>query len=253
MDIYKVNKIEELLKECSYPGRGIITGMSEDGKSAVSAYFIMGRSENSRNRVFEEVKGCVFTKAFDESKVKDPSLIIYRAIGEVKNSRGNYLVVTNGDQTDTIISGMENELSFSESLKSRCFEPDAPNLTPRISTAIRLPKISELNEGAGRGLTYQISILKSADSEGTNCNRFTYDYEALKGIGHFIHTYMNDGNPLPTFTGEPERIQITSDIQDFTNSIWNSLNEDNKISLYVRYIDLETGKCRNRLINKNIK
>lgn len=253
MNIYKVNKIEELLKECAYPGRGIIAGMSADRKAAVSAYFIMGRSENSRNRVFEEVKECVFTKAFDESKVEDPSLIIYRAMGPVRNSKGNYLITTNGDQTDTIITGMENELGFSESLKLRRFEPDAPNLTPRISTAIRLPKKDELSEEKGRGLTYQFSILKSADSEGTSCNRFTYDYEALPGLGHFIHTYMEDGNPLPTFTGEPDRVEIPSDIEEFTNTIWNALNEENKISLYVRYVDLETGKCRNRLINKNIR
>ncbi len=237
MEIYKINTIEQLIKGNSYVGRGIITGLSEDGKSAVAAYFIMGRSANSRNRIFEEEKGEVFTKPFDVSKVEDPSLIIYAAIRGCNKD----LVVTNGDQTDTIVEGMKMGMTFSQALKQRCFEPDAPNLTPRISSILHLD----------RGYSYEMSILKSRDEEGSGCNRYTFDFEPKAGLGHFIHTYVCDGNPIPTFQGEPERVFIPNDIDKFTKDIWDNLDKDNKISLYVRYIDLKTLKTTNRLINKN--
>ena len=237
MEIYLINDINKLIKGNSYVGRGIVAGLSEDGKSAVTAYFIMGRSANSRHRIFEEVNGEVFTKPFDASKVEDPSLIIYAAIREVNGD----LVVTNGDQTDTIVDGIKKGLTFSQSLKCRKFEPDAPNLTPRISAILHL----------NGDYSYEMSILKSADAEGTKCNRYAFDFEPIKGLGHFIHTYVCDGNPIPTFQGEPERIAIPNDIDEFTKSLWDGLDENNKISLYVRYIDLESGKTQNRLINKN--
>lgn len=238
MNIYAVNELESLIEGNSYVGRGIILGKTPNGKNAVSAYFIMGRSANSRNRVFTERDGAVFTEPFDASKVEDPSLIIYAAIREYENK----LIVTNGDQTDTIYDGLKNGLSMSEALTSREFEPDAPNLTPRISGVVTF------DEG---NISYEMSILKSADSEGTACNRYTFSYPALNGLGHFIHTYVCDGNPIPTFQGEPERMAMTDDIDEFTNRLWNALDGDNKISLYVRYTDLETGKEDNRLINKN--
>lgn len=238
MNIYAVNELESLIEGNSYVGRGIILGKTPNGKNAVSAYFIMGRSANSRNRVFTERDGAVFTEPFDASKVEDPSLIIYAAIREYENK----LIVTNGDQTDTIYEGFKNGLSMSEALTSREFEPDAPNLTPRISGVVTF------DEG---NISYEMSILKSADSEGTACNRYTFSYPALNGLGHFIHTYVCDGNPIPTFQGEPERMAMTDDIDEFTNRLWNALDGDNKISLYVRYTDLETGKEDNRLINKN--
>ena len=238
MDIYKINTIEELIKGNSYVGRGIIAGLTPDGKKAVSAYFIMGRSANSRNRIFTEKNGEVFTEPFDASKVEDPSLIIYAAIRSFENK----LIVTNGDQTDTIYDGFANGLSFKNALEAREFEPDAPNLTPRISAVL------EMADGK---LSYEMSILKSADALGTACNRYTFSYAPLKGLGHFIHTYVCDGNPIPTFQGEPERVATDNDIDKFTNDIWTNLDEDNKISLYVRYVDLETGEEENRLINKN--
>ena len=238
MDIYKINKIDELIKGNPYVGRGIIAGKSADGKKAVSAYFIMGRSANSRNRIFAEENGAVYTKPFDESKVEDPSLIIYAAIRKFNNS----LIVTNGDQTDTIYDGLKAGIGFSDSLKSREFEPDKPNFTPRISAVLNFC------EG---DFDYEMSILKSADADGTACNRYTFSYTALPGLGHFIHTYVTDGDPIPTFQGEPERVEIGNDIDEFTCALWNSLDEDNKISLYVRYTDLETGEETNRLINKN--
>ncbi len=238
MDIYKINKIDGLIKGNPYVGRGIIAGKSADGKKAVSAYFIMGRSANSRNRIFAEENGAVYTKPFDESKVEDPSLIIYAAIRKFNNS----LIVTNGDQTDTIYDGLKAGIGFSDSLKSREFEPDKPNFTPRISAVLNFC------EG---DFDYEMSILKSADADGTACNRYTFSYTALPGLGHFIHTYVTDGDPIPTFQGEPERVEIGNDIDEFTCALWNSLDEDNKISLYVRYTDLETGEEINRLINKN--
>ena len=239
MNIYKINNIGELIRGNSYVGRGIVIGKTEDGKSAATAYFIMGRSANSRNRVFKERDGAIFTEPHDASKVEDPSLIIYAALRCYENK----LVVTNGDQTDTVYEGLKAGLSFSESLTKREFEPDAPNLTPRISGMITF----------GKGdFTYEMSILKSADAEGTACNRYTFSYPSLPGLGHFIHTYVCDGNPIPTFQGEPERVAIPNDIDKFTENLWNSLDADNKISLYVRYTDLESGKICDRMINKNV-
>lgn len=238
MNVYKIHDIGELIKDNPYVGRGIIIGKSEDGESAVSAYFIMGRSNNSRNRVFTKHGGDLFTEPYDASKVEDPSLIIYAAVREIENG----LIVTNGDQTDTIYEGLMSGLSFSASLKSREFEPDAPNLTPRISGYITF---------ADNSFSYEMSILKSADPLGTACNRYTFSYPSLAGLGHFIHTYVTDGNPIPTFQGEPERVSIPDDIDEFTNNIWSHLNCDNKISLYVRYTNLKTGEKTERLINKN--
>jgi IMP cyclohydrolase len=238
MNIYKINTIDELIKGNSYVGRGIVIGKTPDGKKACCAYFIMGRSNNSRNRIFTVKDNAVFTEPFDASKVEDPSLIIYAAVRELDNK----LIVTNGDQTDTIYDGLKAGLGFAEALTSREFEPDAPNFTPRISGMITF----------GEGdFTYDMSILKSADSEGTACNRYTYSYNSLPGLGHFIHTYVCDGNPIPTFQGEPERMEMDNDIDTFTDNLWNALDEDNKISLYVRYTDLETGEETSRLINKN--
>jgi len=238
MNVYKTFDIGELLKDNAYAGRGIVVGTTPDGNNAVSAYFIMGRSNNSRNRVFTEKDGAIYTEPFDASKVEDPSLIIYAAIRSFENN----LIVTNGDQTDTIYDGVKSGLSFSDSLKAREFEPDHPNLTPRISAMLTFKDNS---------FTYQMSILKSIDEDGTDCARYTFDYPSKKGIGHFIHTYVCDGNPLPTFMGEPERIETKDDIDEFTDLLWKNLNEQNKISLYVRYTDLKTGKITSRLINKN--
>jgi len=238
MNIYEINDIETLIKDNSYVGRGIVIGKSADGKKAVTAYFIMGRSENSRNRIFVKENEALFTKAFDESKVKDPSLIIYAAVRKFRNK----LVVTNGDQTDTIVDRMENGISFQGSLIARDFEPDKPNYTPRISGILNFEK-GDFN--------YEMSILKSADAEGTGCNRYNFSYVALPGLGHFIHTYVCDGNPIPTFQGEPERVAIPNDIDVFTESLWRGLNADNKISLYVRYTDLKTLEYEDRIVNKN--
>ena len=238
MNIYKINNIGELIKDNPYVGRGIVIGKSENARCAVSAYFIMGRSNNSRNRVFVKRGEDLFTEPFDASKVEDPSLIIYAAIRKTEDG----LIVTNGDQTDTVYDGLKAGLSFSDSLKSREFEPDAPNLTPRISGYLTF------REG---DFSYEMSILKSADALGTACNRYTFSYPSLPGLGHFIHTYVTDGNPIPTFQGEPERVAIPNDIDAFTNDLWTNLNEDNKISLYVRYTDLASGEVTERLINKN--
>ena len=238
MDIYKINTPEELIEGNSYVGRGIVIGKTPDASKAVIAYFIMGRSENSRNRVFAEEDGVLYTRPFDESKVADPSLIIYAAM----RSFDNKLIVTNGDQTDTIYNGLAAGKSFGEALESRQFEPDAPNLTPRISGILNFDN---------NDFTYQMSILKSADAEGTACNRYLFSYPALPGLGHFIHTYVCDGNPIPTFQGEPERMAIPDDAEEFTRRLWNCLDENNRISLYVRTVDLKTGAVENRLINKN--
>ena len=238
MDIYKINDIAELIKDNSYVGRGIVLGATPDGKKACSAYFIMGRSANSRNRVFTEKNVEIFTEPFDASKVEDPSLIIYAAVRKYANK----LIVTNGDQTDTIYDGIKAGKSFSEALVCREFEPDAPNLTPRISGMITFGE----NE-----FSYEMSILKSADAEGTACNRYTFSYPALKGLGHFIHTYVCDGNPIPTFQGEPERVAIDNDINAFASSLWEALDKDNKISLYVRYTDIASGEYEDVIINKN--
>ena len=238
MNIYEINNLGGLLSSNPYPGRGIVIGKSEDGKKAVFAYFIMGRSENSRNRVFVEKDGAVFTEPHDFSKVSDPSLIIYAAIRRI----GDKLIVTNGDQTDTIYDFLKKGEDMRAALRTREFEPDSPNFTPRISGVMTF---------ADGDFSYDMSILKSADAEGSACNRFFYEYSSIAGLGHFIHTYVTDGNPIPTFQGEPERVAIPSDIDAFTSEIWNNLNENNKISLYVSYTDLESGKCETRLINKN--
>ena len=238
MDIYKINDMGQLIQGNPYVGRGIVLGRSADGSKAVSAYFIMGRSQNSRNRVFTLRHGALFTEPFDASRVEDPSLIIYAALRMLDNK----LIVTNGDQTDTIYDGLQAGMSFSQALAQRQFEPDAPNLTPRISGMITF----------GQGdFSYQMSILKSADAEGSACCRYTFDYPALPGLGHFIHTYVTDGSPIPTFQGEPERVAIPDSIDEFTETVWANLDENNRISLYVRYTDLATGEYAERLINKN--
>ena len=239
MSIYDINDICGLLRGNSYPGRGIVIGKSEDGANAVFAYFIMGRSENSRNRVFVEKEDELVIYPFDESKVEDPSLIIYSPV-----RKGHHKwIVTNGDQTDTIADGLRAGDTFEKALESRCFEPDAPNFTPRISGLIDLD---------GR-FGYKLSILKSADEKGSACNRYTFSYEPLNGVGHFIHTYNSDGNPIPTFTGEPERVKIGSDITEFANGIWESLNPDNKIALYVGFVDLKTDRLKSVLFNKHVR
>ncbi|MBQ6874688.1 MAG: IMP cyclohydrolase [Lachnospiraceae bacterium] len=239
MNIYAVNQLSDLLSNNTYPGRGIVIGKTEDGTKAAVAYFIMGRSENSRNRIFVEEGENMKTQAFDPSKMKDPSLIIYYPIRKLDN----HLIVTNGDQTDTIYNGLQEGKSFSVSLTSREFEPDGPNWTPRIS---------DMLDFADGNFTYQMSILKSADAEGTACNRFTYSYAPLNGLGHFIHTYVRNGDPIPTFQGEPERVAIPNCIDEFTEMIWNNLDENNKISLYVRFVDLADGSVENRMINKHL-
>ena len=238
--IYGILTPEEHLSDNTYPGRGIIIGKTPDGTKAVTAYFIMGRSENSRNRVFTEKNGEVFTEPFDAAKVQDPSLIIYAAVRQYENN----LIVTNGNQTDTVYDGLKAGLSFADALESREFEPDGPNFTPRISGMLTF---------AEGDFTYQMNILKSADAEGTACNRFTFRYAPLNGLGHFLHTYVCDGNPIPTFQGEPERIAVCDSLDEMTDRLWNSLNAQNKISLYVRYVDLKTGEYEERLVNKNQK
>ena len=230
-----------LLRGNPYPGRGIVLGRSKDGKTAMIAYFIMGRSVNSRNRVFEENdRGGIRTKAFDESKMEDPSLIIYNPVLCLDGKT----IVTNGDQTDTIYEGMDHQMTFEQSLRSREFEPDGPNYTPRISG------IMHIENGK---YNYAMSILKSDNGNPDSCLRFTYAYEnPLPGEGRFIHTYMHDGNPLPSFQGEPKLVEIPDDMDAFTDMLWNSLNEDNKVSLFVRFIDIETGKYETKIVNKNM-
>ena len=238
MNIYEIKSIGERIAGNPYVGRGIVIGKTEDGKCAATAYFIMGRSENSRNRIFTKKDGAIFTEPFDASKVEDPSLIIYAALRSYKNQ----LIVTNGDQTDTIYKGLVEGKEFEKSLRTRAFEPDAPNLTPRISGILNF---------AGNDFTYKMSILKSLDAEGSDCARYTFDYPTKAGLGHFIHTYVTDGNPIPTFQGEPERISIPNDIDARTADIWENLDENNKISLYVRYVNLADGSYTERMINKN--
>ena len=238
MNVYETNCICQLVKGNSYVGRGIIIGKTQDGTKAAAAYFIMGRSENSRNRIFTEKDEEVIIYPFDESKVEDPSLIIYAPIRKFDNN----LIVTNGDQTDTIYDFLKEGQTFEQALETREFEPDSPNFTPRISGMLTF------DEG---DFTYKMSILKSADAVGSACNRYTFSYNALPGLGHFIHTYNCDGNPIPTFTGEPERVLIPNDIDEFTSQIWDNLDENNKISIYVRFVDLKTGEIENRMINKN--
>lgn len=235
----EIVSMEQELKSNSYPGRGIVIGKTGDGKKAVTAYFIMGRSENSRNRVFVEDGEGIRTQAFDPAKLTDPSLIIYAPVRVL----GNKTIVTNGDQTDTIYEGMDRQLTFEQSLRSREFEPDGPNYTPRISGILHIEN--------GR-YNYAMSILKSNNGDPNSCCRFTYAYEnPANGEGRFIHTYMHDGNPLPSFEGEPKRVEIAGDIDSFTALLWESLNEENKVSLFVRYIDIETGAYETRIVNKN--
>lgn len=235
----KMLSLEQELKGNAYPGRGIVIGKSEDGKYAVTAYFIMGRSENSRNRVFVTEGEGIRTQAYDPSKLTDPSLIIYAPVRIL----GKETIVTNGDQTDTVYEGVSKGLTFEQSLRSREFEPDAPNYTPRISGMLTVEN--------GR-FDYQMSILKSNNGNPAACNRYTFSYEnPVAGEGHFIHTYLCDGNPLPSFEGEPKLVAIQDDIEIFTELLWNSLNEENKVSLFVRYIDIETGKYETKIVNKN--
>lgn len=235
----KMLSLEEELKSNAYPGRGIVIGRSADGKYAVAAYFIMGRSENSRNRIFVEEGQGIRTQAFDPSKLEDPSLIIYAPVRVL----GNKTIVTNGDQTDTIYEGMDKQLTFEQSLRCREFEPDGPNYTPRISG------IMHIENG---GYNYAMSILKSNNGNPDSCNRYTFAYEnPTAGEGHFLHTYLHDGNPLPSFEGEPTLVSIPDDMDAFTDMLWNSLNEENKVSLFVRYIAIATGGYTSRIVNKH--
>ena len=236
MNVYEIKSMAERLDGNTYPGRGIILGITPDGKQAVAAYFIMGRSVNSRNRIFALEPDGIRTEAHDPSLMKDPHLIIYHPVRQL----GKGLIVTNGDQTDTIWEFAARGESWEAALRTRCFEDDGPNWTPRISGLL-----------AGDG-SYKMSILTSADAEGSACARFFYEYPAIAGLGHFIHTYVCDGNPvIPTFQGEPERVAIDGDIDVFTNMLWENLNEANKISLFVRYTDLATGEFEQRIINKH--
>ncbi|MCP1110673.1 IMP cyclohydrolase [Lachnospiraceae bacterium PF1-21] len=231
--------IENELKNNAYPGRGIILGKTPDGKKAVAAYFIMGRSENSRNRIFVEDGEGIRTQAFDEAKLVDPSLIIYAPVRVI----GSKTIVTNGDQTDTIYEGMDKQLTFEQALRSREFEPDGPNYTPRISGIIHR---------LGAGFNYALSILKSNEGDPDSCQRFTFAYENPKaGEGHFIHTYAENLDPLPSFVGEPKKIATHNDIEEFTTLLWENLNEENKVSLFVRYQDLASGEYETKIVNKN--
>ena len=235
----KMLNLEQELQANAYPGRGIVIGKSPDGNKAVTAYFIMGRSENSRNRIFAEEGEGIRTQAFDESKLTDPSLIIYAPVRVL----GNKTIVTNGDQTDTVYDGIKEGLTFEQSLRSRESEPDGPNYTPRISG------IMQVEDGT---FHYAMSILKSNNGNPDSCNRYTFTYEnPVPGEGHFIHTYMHDGDPLPSFEGEPKLVAVEDDIDTFTKTLWESLNEDNKVSLFVRYIDIATGTYETRIVNKN--
>ncbi|MCC8126481.1 MAG: IMP cyclohydrolase [Clostridiales bacterium] len=231
--------LEEELKSNSYPGRGIVIGRTPDGTKAVTAYFIMGRSENSRNRVFVTEGEGIRTQAYDPAKLKDPSLIIYAPVRVFENDT----IVTNGDQTDTIYEGLRWHMTFEQSLRSREFEPDAPNYTPRISGIMHI---------ANGSYMYQLSILKSSHGDPSSCSRYTFSFESpLAGEGHFIHTYMHDGDPLPSFEGEPKLVDILDDIDTFTDLVWENLNADNKVSLFVRYIDIASGAYETRIVNKN--
>lgn len=235
----KMLSIEQELKGNAYPGRGIIIGKSADGTKAACAYFIMGRSTNSRNRVFVEDGEGIRTQAFDPAKLSDPSLIIYAPVRVL----GNKTIVTNGDQTDTIYGGMDKQMTFEQSLRSREFEPDGPNYTPRISGIMHLE---------GGTYNYAMSILKSNNGDPSSCNRYTFAYEnPTAGEGHFIHTYMHDGDPLPSFEGEPKLVDVADDIDAYTKLLWESLNEENKVSLFVRYFDIASGAYETRIVNKN--
>ena len=235
----EIISVSQELRSNAYPGRGIIIGRTEDGKKAAAAYFIMGRSENSRNRVFVEDGEGIRTEAYEPSKMVDPSLIIYAPVRVL----GSATIVTNGDQTDTIYEGLEKGLTFEQALSTREFEPDAPNYTPRISGIIDI---------AGGKYDYKLSILKSNDGDPDSCLRFTYDFDdPTPGEGHFIHTYLCDGDPLPSFEGEPKKVVINNSIEKMTNMLWQNLNPDNKVSLFVRYIDIATGRYETMIKNKN--
>lgn len=235
----KMISLEQDLKGNAYPGRGIVIGRSQDGKKAVTAYFIMGRSENSRNRIFVEDGEGIRTQAFDPAKMTDPSLVIYAPVRVL----GNKTIVTNGDQTDTIYESMDKQMTFEQALRSREFEPDAPNYTPRISG------ILHIEDGK---FNYAMSILKSNNGNPDSCLRYTFAYEnCASGEGHFIHTYQGDGSPLPSYEGEPKLVGIPDDLEGFAQLLWDSLNEDNKVSLFVRYIDIATGTYESKIINKN--
>lgn len=237
MNIYDIGSIAEKLAGNTYPGRGIILGLTPDGRRSVAAYFIMGRSGNSRNRIFVSEPDGIRTEAFDPALLKDPSLIIYHPVRRFDDQ----LIVTNGDQTDTIRDYLRDGSNFESALRTRCFEPDGPNWTPRISGLV------DLKTGG-----YKLSILKSADAEGTACLRQTFEYAPIPGLAHFLHTYVSDGNPIPSFQGEPERIETENDIDAYTNLLWDNLNADNKISLYVRFTALENGATEERIINKHV-
>ena len=231
-------ELSKLLRENSYPGRGIVLGRSSDGRHAVIAYFIMGRSENSRNRVFSADGEGIRTQAYDPSKLTDPSLIIYAPVRVFHDENNTVTIVTNGDQTDTVYDGLTHGMSFSDALRQRTFEPDGPNYTPRIS-------------GAVEGFGYVLSILKSANGNPDSVRRYYFEYpQPVAGEGHFIHTYRCDGNPLPSFEGEPEQVLIEGDIDSFTNGIWDSLNAENRVSLFVRFIDVESGAYETRIVNR---
>lgn len=236
----EVKTIEQELNSLAYHGRGIVIGKSPDSKNAVIAYFIMGRSENSRNRVFVADGDGLKTKAFDEKKMVDPHLIIYSPVRVL----GNKTIVTNGDQTDTVYELMDKQMTFEQSLRRREFEDDAPNFTPRISGVVKLD---------GEGMNFAMSILKSAEGDDSSCERFTYAYSSpLAGRAKFIHTYAKDGNPLPSFEGEPKTIELPqATVDELTSLIWDNLNADNKVSLFVRYIDLASGETQTRIVNKN--
>lgn len=235
----KMISLEQELKSNPYPGRGIVIGRSRDGKKAVAAYFIMGRSENSRNRIFVEDGQGIRTQAFDPAKMTDPSLVIYAPVRVL----GNRTIVTNGDQTDTIYEGMDRQMTFEQALRSRAFEPDAPNYTPRISGILHIENGS---------FDLAMSILKSDNGNPASCLRYTFAYEGcVPGEGRFIHTYQGDGDPLPSYEGEPKLIGIPDDLEEFAGKIWDSLDEDNKVSLFVRYIDIATGTYESKIVNKN--
>lgn len=233
----KTLDLYERLRETAYPGRGIVTGLAPSGRKALIAYFIMGRSANSRNRVFAETEDGIETRAADPAKLEDPSLIIYRPV----RTFGDLHIVTNGDQTDTVFEGLRCGGTFEGALRTRTFEPDRPNWTPRISGIV------DVSQGEA---SYKLSILKSGDEEGYTSRRYFYEYEPIRGVGHFIHTYEGDGSPLPTFSGEPEQVAVPEEAEDFAARIWDALNEENKVSLFVRAIDLESGETEDVIINK---
>ena len=236
MNVYEIGDLKEKLSTNVYPGRGIVLGVTPDGTKSVAAYFIMGRSVNSRNRVFVQEADGIRTEAHDPSLMKDPHLIIYHPVREA----GCGLIVTNGDQTDTIWEYLAKGESWEAALRTRMFEDDGPNWTPRISGLL------------SRDGSYKMSILKADDAEGSACARFFWEYPATPGLGHFLHTYVCDGNPvIPTFQGEPERVAMDNDIDAFTTMLWENLNADNKISLFVRYTDCETGAYTQRIVNKH--